>query len=228
MIKAETSNPTPADQTRKALVLSALRLFGTQGFEGTSTREIAAAAKANIGSIAYHFGGKDGLRMAAADFIVETMEQVARPVLGAIDQSLATGMTPEMAEKQIIAVVERMVGFIVARPEAGEIVQFVLRELASPTPALDRIYSGLFEPIHMRLCRIWEQATGEPAESDRTKLTTFTMIGQVIYFRIGRLAVVRRMGWTEIGPGEAVQIIETVKNNVEAIISSRRKEGDKS
>ena len=137
-------------------------------------------------------------------------------------------MTPEMAEKQIIAVVERMVGFIVARPEAGEIVQFVLRELASPTPALDRIYSGLFEPIHMRLCRIWEQATGEPAESDRTKLTTFTMIGQVIYFRIGRLAVVRRMGWTEIGPGEAVQIIETVKNNVEAIISSRRKEGDKS
>ena len=228
MIKAETSNPTPADHTRKALVLSALRLFGTQGFEGTSTREIAAAAKANIGSIAYHFGGKDGLRMAAADFIVETMEQVARPVLGAIDQSLATGMTPEMAEKQIIAVVERMVGFIVARPEAGEIVQFVLRELASPTPALDRIYSGLFEPIHMRLCRIWEQATGEPAESDRTKLTTFTMIGQVIYFRIGRLAVVRRMGWTEIGPGEAVQIIETVKNNVEAIISSRRKEGDKS
>jgi len=228
MSKTETSNPTAADQTRKALVLSALRLFGTQGFEGTSTREIAAAAKANIGSIAYHFGGKDGLRMATADFIVETMEEVARPVLGAIDQSLATGMTPEMAEKQIIAVVERMVGFIVARPEAGEIVQFVLRELANPTPALDRIYSGLFEPIHMRLCRIWEQATGEPAESDHTKLTTFTMIGQVIYFRIGRLAVVRRMGWTEIGPGEAMQIIEIVKSNVQAIISSRRKEGDKS
>jgi AcrR family transcriptional regulator len=228
MSKTQTSIPTPADQTRKALVLSALQLFGTKGFEGTSTREIAASAKANIGSIAYHFGGKDGLRMAAADYIVETMEQVARPVLGAIDQSLATGMTPEMAEKQIIAVVEGMVGFIVARPEAGEIVQFVLRELASPTPALDRIYSGLFEPIHKRLCRIWEQATGEPAESDRTKLTTFTLVGQVIYFRIGRLAVVRRMGWTEIGQGEAAQIIETVKNNVEAIISSRRKEGEKS
>ncbi len=207
-------------------MLSALRLFGTQGFDGTSTREIAAAAKANIGSIAYHFGGKDGLRMAAADYIVETMEQVARPVLGAIDQSLAAGMTPEMAEKQIMAVVERMVFFIVARPEAGEIVQFILRELAVPTPALDRIYSGLFEPIHTRLCRIWEQATGEPAESDDTKLTTFTMIGQVIYFRIGRLAVVRRMGWGEIGPGEAAQIIEAVKSNVNAIIASRRKEGE--
>ena len=82
MSKTETSSPTPAEQTRKALVLSALRLFGTQGFDGTSTREIAAAAKANIGSIAYHFGGKDGLRMAAADHIVETMEQVAGPVSG--------------------------------------------------------------------------------------------------------------------------------------------------
>ena len=142
MSKTETSSPTPAEQTRKALVLSALRLFGTQGFDGTSTREIAAAAKANIGSIAYHFGGKDGLRMAAADHIVETMEQVAGPVLGAIDQSLAEGMTPEMAEEQIVAVVERMVFFIVARPEAGEIVQFILRELAIPTPALDRIYAG--------------------------------------------------------------------------------------
>ena len=59
-----------------------------------------------------------------------------------------------------------MVAFLVARPEAGEIVQFVLRELSHPTAALDRIYAGVFEPTHKRLCRIWEEATGEPAESD--------------------------------------------------------------
>jgi AcrR family transcriptional regulator len=214
----------PAEQTRKALILAALRLFGQSGFDGTSTREIAAAANANIGSIAYHFGGKDGLRMAAADHIVETIGAVAKPALGAIDQTLDAGMTPEMAERQLQAVAERMVGFIVARPEAGEIVQFVLRELAQPTPALDRIYAGLFEPIHKRLCRIWEQATGEPAESERTRLTTFTLIGQVIYFRIGRIAVARRMGWEEIGPREAAEIVATIKSNISAIVASRRKE----
>jgi AcrR family transcriptional regulator len=214
----------PAEQTRKALILSALRLFGQRGFDGTSTREIAAAANANIGSIAYHFGGKDGLRMAAADHIVETLGAVARPVLGALDETLDAGMTPEMAETQLHAVAERMVAFIVARPEAGEIVQFVLRELAQPTPALDRIYAGLFEPIHIRLCRIWEQATGEPAESERTRLTTFTLIGQVIYFRIGRIAVARRMAWRDIGPNEAADILSAIRANITAIVASRRKE----
>ena len=92
-----------------------------------------------------------------------------------------------------------------ASPEAGEIVQFVLRELSHPTAALDRIYAGVFEPTHRRLCRIWEQATGEPAESEATKLTVFTLIGQVIYFRIGREAVLRRMGWREIGAARGRQ-----------------------
>ncbi|TIL50612.1 MAG: DUF1956 domain-containing protein, partial [Mesorhizobium sp.] len=59
-------------------------------------------------------------------------------------------------------------------------------ELSHPTAALDRIYDGVFEPTHRRLCLIWEQATGEPAESEATRLTVFTLIGQVVYFRIGR------------------------------------------
>ena len=64
--------PPSAEQTRQALIRAALKLFGAKGFDGTSTREIAAAARANIGSIAYHFGGKEGLRLACADFIVES------------------------------------------------------------------------------------------------------------------------------------------------------------
>lgn len=71
------ASASPAEQTRGALVRAALKLFGQQGFDGTSTREIAAEAKANIGSIAYHFGGKEGLRLAAADFIVDTIQAVA-------------------------------------------------------------------------------------------------------------------------------------------------------
>ena len=213
---------SPADQTREALVLAALRLFGRQGFDGTSTREIAAVANANIGSIAYHFGGKDGLRMAAADHIVSTIQTVAGSVLGHIDESLDAGMGREMAHRQLSAAVERMVGFIVARPEAGEIVQFMLRELAHPTEALDRIYAGVFEPTHRRLCRIWEVATGEPAESDRTKLTIFTLIGQVIYFRIAREPVMRRMGWSDIGPQEASQVVDVAKSNLDAILAARK------
>lgn len=216
------SNGSSADQTRLAFIHAGLRLFGTKGYDGTSTREIAAAAKANIGSIAYHFGGKEGLRAACAEHIVQTIRGVAAQILA--QASTGEPKTREAAHKSIEAALETMVNFIVARPESGEFVQFLLRELAAPTPALDIIYDGVFLPMHSQFCRIWEAATGEPAESDRTKLTVFTLIGQIVYFRVGRLAVMRRMGWETIGPNEAGAILATAKDNLAAIVASRGKE----
>lgn len=207
-----------AERTRQALIYAALGLFGAKGFEGTSTREIAAAARANIGSIAYHFGGKEGLRLACADFIVETLSRIAGEALGALD---ATGPAPEpeAARTLLHAVAARMISFVVAEPGAGEIVHFVLRELSRPSPALDRIYAALFEPMHRRFCLLWQAATGWPAESPETRLAVFSMIGQVVYFRIGREAVTRRMGWRQVGPNEAEAIATVVRANLDAVIA---------
>ncbi|TIV75698.1 MAG: helix-turn-helix transcriptional regulator, partial [Mesorhizobium sp.] len=44
--KRQQREATTAEQTRAALVHAALKLFGRQGFDGTSTRQIAAEAKA--------------------------------------------------------------------------------------------------------------------------------------------------------------------------------------
>lgn len=217
-VKSGRHAASPAELTRAALVQAALKLFGTQGFDGTSTRQLAAEAHANIGSIAYHFGGKEGLRAAAADYIVETIQAVAGQALG----DAPTSGSPEAAQAQLFAALERMIGFVVVSPQAGEIVQFVLRELTHPTAALDRIYDGVFEPTHRRLCRLWEQATGEPAESEATRLTVFTLIGQVIYFRIGREAVMRRMGWHEIGAVQAAKVLAATSGNLGAILAARR------
>lgn len=218
--------PVPsADQTRAALVRAALALFGSKGFTGTSTREIATLARANIGSIAYHFGGKEGLRLAAADHIVETIQTIAGQALGGFDAISEPASSPEAAQAQLHEALDRMVLFIVAQPEAGEIVQFLLRELSQPTAALDRIYSGVFEPVHRKLCLVWEAATGEPAESDRTKLAIFTLIGQVVYFRIGREAVRRRMGWDAIGPRQATLVTAVAKDNLDAMLAFRKAAG---
>lgn len=216
---ARRAPPSPADQTRAALIRAALQLFGRQGFEGTSTREIAALANANIGSIAYHFGGKEGLRAACANYIVETIGGVAG---AAMAETTGTADDAEAAQARLNTVLEAMVGFIVARPEAGEFVQFVMRELSQPSEALDIIYDGVFEPVHRRLCGIWAEASGEDAESERTRITIFTLIGQVVYFRIARAAVMRRMDWDQVGPAEAADIVSVVRSNIDAILSARK------
>jgi AcrR family transcriptional regulator len=212
--------PTPSsEQTRLALIRAGLRLFGEKGFAGTSTRELAAMAGANIGSIAYHFGGKEGLRMACAEFIVDTAQRLAKkalaPVRAAPDQDMP-------AADRLHFALEEIVSFMVANPEASDIVQFILREVAHPTAALDTIYNGFFEPTHKRLCLLWAEATGEEAESEAVKITVFTLIGQILYFRIGRPAVTRRLGWDGIGAREAARVTSVVQSNLAAILGARK------
>jgi AcrR family transcriptional regulator len=221
MVKSNDKSRSPADQTRAALITAGLKLFGRKGFEGTSTRELAALAKANIGSIAYHFGGKEGLHLACADFIIETIRAVARPALSEAEAAPDATSAAERLKHSV----ERIVSFFVASPEVGDFAQFILRELSVPSPALDRIYEGVFAPTHAQLCRVWEQATGEPAESDPVKIRMFTLIGQVVYFRIAREAVFRRMGWKDIGPEEAKAIAAVAVDNLTAILAAKK--GDK-
>ncbi len=53
-------------------------------------------------------------------------------------------------------------------------------------------------------------------------MTIFSLIGQAVYFRIGREPVMRRMGWTKIGEDEAGRIIATLHANLDAMLGARR------
>src|SRR5690606_34743384 len=123
--KPESAQLSGAEQTRLALIRASLVLFARHGFAATTTREIAAAAEANVGSIAYHFGGKEGLHAACAQHIVDTIRGIAGDALEGPEA--AAGISPEQATMILEGALSRMVSFIVARPEGGEIVQFILR-----------------------------------------------------------------------------------------------------
>lgn len=222
------TSPTPQapasgpDQTRLALIRAAMVLFARNGYEATTTREIASTAKANIGSIAYHFGGKEGLHAACAQHIVDTIRSINAEAMDGAE--VPADMPPDMAVAILENLIARIVGFIVARPEGGEIVQFILRELNRATAALNTIYYGVFEPTHKRLCAIWAIASGSDRDAESTMLTIFALVGQLVYFRIGREAVSRRMGWKAVGPEEAAAIVEVAQFNLRAILEARRKE----
>lgn len=47
--------------TRTSILTAAEKLFSEQGYEGTSTRQIAREAGANMAMISYYFGSKDGV-----------------------------------------------------------------------------------------------------------------------------------------------------------------------
>jgi AcrR family transcriptional regulator len=210
-----------SEATRAALVRAALDLFGAKGFEAASTREIAAAAGANIAAIAYHFGGKDGLRLACADFVIAAISEVFAGALGEHDEIEA--LSPDAARDLLARVISAMIDGIVAREAARPVARFVLREMFEPSAAFERVFAGVMGPTHVKACSVWSRATGARAEADETRLAVFAMIAQIVYFRLARPAVLRRMDWRDIGPTQASAIKRVVLANLDAALEFARK-----
>ena len=185
--------PSASDQTRPALIRAALRLFGAKGYDGTSTREIAAAANANIGSIAYHFGGKEGLRAACASFIVDTIQAVASAGASGREHGAEGRGRGDRAAQRCAGAHGRLHRRAAGgrRDRAVRAARARASDLgarhASTTACSSRPTSGCARSGPTRPART-PRATAPRSPFSR-------MIGQVVYFRIGREAVMRRMGW---------------------------------
>src|SRR3546814_15815795 len=65
------------------LLRCALDLFGRHGFDGTSTRAIAAAAGKPMSAITYHFGGKEELYVAASRYLSARIAEQIMPTMEA-------------------------------------------------------------------------------------------------------------------------------------------------
>ncbi|WP_172294691.1 CerR family C-terminal domain-containing protein [Pseudoruegeria sp. HB172150] len=206
--------------TRDLVIAAAIRLFGHQGYEATTVRQIALAAGGqNVALVSYYFGSKEGLRRACAQEIVARIHRIFPT---APDEMPAAGQAA--AERQLETLLSLFLDFMTQVPEAEDLAAFVLRELTESGEVFDILYDGVIADRHRQLCRLWGQATGTDPESETTRLTAFSMLGQVLYFRIGRPVVVRRLGWSGIAPAETEQIKKILTTNLSAILAAYRED----
>jgi AcrR family transcriptional regulator len=203
--------------SRTSLIEAGLHLFGRDGFDGTSTRALARRAGTNVAAIAYHFGSKEGLRVACARTVAE---RVAAVLDGAASSPPAS---PDAAAAEIERAVGALVRLIVAAPEARDMVAFMLRQVMEAGAVADLIYAELVEERHRQLSALWALATGRDAEDEEVKLAVFAMVGQVLYFRIALPFVERRMGWSADSPEAADRIAGIVVANLRASLERQRR-----
>jgi AcrR family transcriptional regulator len=205
-------------ETRAQLVEAALDVFGERGFEGASTREIAKAARANLAAIVYHFGGKEALHLAVA-------EHVAAGILGKIGPTLAMVADPSATASPAAArtALERLIGTVVdvllGSAEAERWARFIVREQLQPTAAFEVIYRFMGGAA-ATATRLVATVAGQP-ESEVIRLRVFTILGQVLVFRVAQALVLRRMGWAAIGEREREAIKHVVLANLDSILGAR-------
>lgn len=182
-------SPTPAvpkgaagEQARERLLMAALRLFADRGFAGTSTREIALAAGANVAAIRYYFGDKEGLYRAA---YTEPMGS-ARDIGALYDQP---GLPLETSLAMFIG------SFLQPMKLGDELFDQCMklhwREMLEPSRLWhEEVEQGL-RPAHQALVRVLCRRLGLRREDDEVHRLAFAIFALPMQLYVGRELVDR-------------------------------------
>jgi len=162
-----------SEQTKEALINAAGELAAETGFPNVSTRAIAERANENIGSIHYHFGGKEQLFEAVVQEVVKRCS--AYPASRAVEPYLDALETAEGQAGAIRAVVRREITLLFdpAYPLWHSRVVYQLMQQKSRLQ--DLMVQELFDPIIDTLSSLLGKI--DP-ELDRQE--TFLLIAEMI------------------------------------------------
>lgn len=209
--------PTSAESgrgpvARAALIRAGVQVFGENSLASATTREIAQLAGQNISAIAYYFGNKEGLYLAVAHHISDTLMARLGPLLDEIEAQLGHGpCEPETC----LALFGRLIGASLStHQEMLAVTSIVVKEQMHPTQAFDILYTGCLERLHLVGARLIEAYTGEPAGQQETVVRFHALLGQSLAFRFARETVVRRAGWSDIGTAQVALIERVVTEQV--------------
>jgi TetR/AcrR family transcriptional regulator, regulator of cefoperazone and chloramphenicol sensitivity len=150
-VRPHSSQPSPrnavtgkGERARERLVAEATRIFSAKGYTAASTREICEAAQANLASIHYYFGDKEGLYRAVLtrpiDMMVEQFGRFDDPTLTfgqAMRKFLGAFLVHYMSEA-----------------EEAMVMRLHMREMLEPSSVFRDIVEGTILPHHNALVEL--------------------------------------------------------------------------
>ncbi|HJW08453.1 MAG TPA: CerR family C-terminal domain-containing protein [Holophagaceae bacterium] len=145
-----------AEQDPKSrLIEAAVRLFAEKGFDAVGIREIAHLADVNSAAVSYHFGGKEGLYLAAVQAVMACSPTGIQELgmLPALDAPGARTAAIQGIRSHVRAFLEEIL--TCGQNEFGDWGQLLIsREMQAPRPALEPFMREQMTPYvsHMEAC----------------------------------------------------------------------------
>ncbi|MCX5513270.1 DUF1956 domain-containing protein [Kaistia algarum] len=207
-------------ETRERLIMAALDAFGRYGFEGSSTREIARGADANLAAIVYHFGSKEALHLAVAEHVVTQMRKRSGTLLVDIDARLDAGdMQKPEARQWLQRLTEDHVEKMVGDKEAELWGRFLMREQMEPSPVFDITFAYMTQ-AHRTMNRLIALLLDQEADDPIVAIRTFMLMGEVVIFCIAQPLVLRLLAKSAFGASDRSMIKRIASENIDRILGT--------
>ncbi|WP_065351033.1 CerR family C-terminal domain-containing protein [Pseudomonas cerasi] len=188
------------EETRARIINTALVVFADRGFEGASTREIAAAAGVNAPAIQYYFDSKEGVYLECVKHVIallweqvgDSVETAERALVGPDDDAIFIA--------GVLGILGAVISLIRDDPQTAAWRPFLDRHQADVGPAsasivFDEWFKGrigrVFQELLARLMKL-------PVEDESIVIHSFAFFSHALAFRAQRTGILRSFGWTEI------------------------------
>lgn len=226
--RTRRSKATAPEEAKTRLLAAAQDLFSQHGLDRVSTRMLADAAKVNLFAIQYHFGGKDGLYLAAIRHAIRKVKGKALEAVAKIEDEMKKGeLSREACRTYFCDLVDIMIRNTLGSTEAHRTGRLLLRQLLEGGEGFDLIYRDFVEPFTQCCFKLAGRILALDAEDPRSKLCVHAIFGQVFSFDVCRSSVVRSLNWKEYADTEIELIRETIIGNAQAIFSASETGGPK-
>lgn len=159
-----------SEQTRERLLGAAREVFSELGFQGATVREICRRAEANVAAVNYHFGSKDGLLAEALHF--ESLRM--------LQETNARAAT--CPEARLGLFIREFMHMLLDEKQDSSQCRIMARELADPTPALDKIVREAIAPLHDYLAGLVREIVGDGVGEAGLRRCVDSIVGQCVYY----------------------------------------------
>jgi AcrR family transcriptional regulator len=167
-----TAYLSASEQTRARLVQAAREVFSQCGFQGATVREICRRADANVAAVNYHFGSKDALLTEALNF-----NQL---------KALQLVNVEDAAEIRLRRFIRDFMFLLLDEKNASSQCRIMARELADPTPVLDKIVSGAIAPLHQFLGELVREIVCGEISEEALRRYVHSLFGQCLFYHHSR------------------------------------------
>ena len=201
-----------------SILRAALSLFSAQGYQATTTRQIAKKAQVNLGLIPYYFRTKKNLYESVTHHVCDQLEsrlQSIFPVLkGLCDKEEIDG--DQLLRALDVFVLEILE--IVTDKNLKELPPFVIREQFNPGYGFPILYDRIFEQAHETLNAVFCRIKGIDPQNPESILFSHALIGQFLIFHFHRSTILKRMQWQDYSQDELKQIHKVVMQNLKTLL----------
>ena len=208
------------EETRARIIAAAMRLFGEKGYEGSSTRDIAAAAGVNAPALQYYFDNKEGVFRACIEFIADRDWESLSEAFVEAERLIAEGADDEMLIEAYCDIQTRGSEFKFKAADQDDWRLFMARQQAGLDPDIG--FEAVLQRISVRifavLSAIVGRLTGQPAEGEEVRIRAVALSGQFQVFHVCRRMALRLLDWDEIDAQRQALVKEVVRDHTRELL----------